>query len=176
MEYGILACQISLDHRSFYMHNITLQRRELRLRYVNQIERQTPIMRVDVFKHMAELFSIPNNVYGIEFEICAYASKYPNAIAIDEVSMLHTRAYGVSPMYQRAGGREEVWRHTLDYLAARGLKDVPLRLLLLGAVDAHGRQVEDLARVQRRLLWPRAVKSWRELRRIEHVDVPARWL
>jgi hypothetical protein len=163
-EYGMAACQLSLDRRSFYSHNITLKRNGLRLRWVTMVEPIAPIIRADILQSLMPIFPLPGNMWAIDYALSDLVVDNPNSLAIlDAASVVHTRevmsssAYDTIREYGKTPAEVEA-----EFLQRHGI--TRHQRTLVGAVDAQGRTVVDLLPISKKLFIPKLLQRYRRIR------------
>jgi hypothetical protein len=160
-EYKMAACQLSLNNRSFYSHDITLRRKGFRLRWVTMIEPIAPIIRSDILKRLMPIFSLPDNMWAIDDALTALVVNEPKSLAIlDTASVVHTREVMSSSLYGpiRAKGKTPAEIQTEFML----LHSIPRHVReTVGAVDVYGRTVLDLQRASKVRLFPKLLQRYR---------------
>jgi hypothetical protein len=104
-EHNLAACQMSLYQDSFYEFLCWLRHPFLTLHYTSHVELMAPILRVDIMKRVEPYFSLHNNLWAMDHIVGHIAGERPRSIAVlDEVSVLHTRAYRSGETYKVFGG------------------------------------------------------------------------
>lgn len=150
-RFNLALCQPSLNSRSFYSHGLTIHRSGLLLRYVDVVETMAPIFRQDVFARAEKLFADPDNSWGFEYVVAASLRDQPQSMAIlDTVAVLHTRAHGISKMYQHlreSGAGRTMADAEFDYLAKHGVTKYERRAL--SALRADGSPARNMSWVRR---------------------------
>ena len=165
-EYEMAACQLSLNTRSFYSFNITLQRKGVRLRWVTMIEPIAPIIRADILQRLLPTFALPENMWAIDYALSDLVIDKPNSLAIlDAVSVVHTREVMSSTVYETLlkSGKTPA-QIEADFLQSHGIPRH--RRVLVGAVDAQGRPVVNLLPSSRKLIIPKLLQKYRRMRGI----------
>jgi len=106
-EHNLAACQMSLYQDSFYEFLCWLRHPFLTLHYTSHIELMAPILRVDIMKRVEPYFALPNNLWAMDHIVGNVAGERPRSIAVlDEVSILHTRAYRSGEIYKVFSGTD----------------------------------------------------------------------
>ncbi|HMF49807.1 MAG TPA: hypothetical protein VK603_14240 [Candidatus Saccharimonadales bacterium] len=163
-EYSVAACQLSLNARSFYSHDITLQRKGLRLRWATMIEPLAPIIRADILQKLMPIFALRGNMWAIDDALCELVIDTPNSLAIlDAVSVVHTREVMSSSVYDRvlANGKTPA-QVQAEFMQRHGIKRHERKLV--GAVDARGREVVNLRPISRKRIIPKLLQRYRRMR------------
>jgi hypothetical protein len=103
--------QPSLDPRSFFSYDITLQRRGLRYRETDFVELMCPIFRAGFLREVLPTWTLNKSSWGLDMVWREIARREGRKLAIvDAVSVLHTRAIGKGTQYSAAnmqGGTPE---------------------------------------------------------------------
>ena len=163
-EYRMAACQLSLNRRSFYSHNITLQRKGLQLRWVTMVEPIAPIIRTDILQSLMPIFVLPENMWAIDYALSDLVIDHPNSLAIlDAASVVHTREVMSSSVYDtiREYGKTPL-QVEADFLQRHGI--TRRQRALVGAVDAQGRAVVNLLPISKKLFFPKLLQRYRRMR------------
>jgi len=159
--------QPSLDHRSFFFHDVVLQRKWLKYRIVDFVEVMTPIFRTDFLKSVRPTFCYNKSSLGIDFLWRKIGGEAGRTFAvIDSCSVLHTRQIGMGTQYAKSylGGLTpyQDYRQLLDRYQ---IDDTPGRALR--GVRPDGRGLDDERKLNRRELYPRLLRAWKKLAGIE---------
>lgn len=163
-EYRMVACQLSLNTRSFFSHSITLQRKGLRLRWVTMVEPIAPVIRADILQSLMPIFALPNNMWAIDDALSDLVTDNRNSLAIlDAASVVHTREVMSSSMYSSLweDGKTPVQVQT-EFMQRHGI--TRHQRALVGAVDAEGCTVVDLLPISRKPFIPRVLQRFRRMR------------
>jgi hypothetical protein len=108
-KHQLASCQLSLYHDSFFGYPWTLRQPHFELHYVSRVELMAPIIRIDVFKRMLAYMTDPDSLWGMDHVVGAFAGKRPRATAVlDQVSVLHTRTFWKSSMYEKERERTQM--------------------------------------------------------------------
>lgn len=108
-------CQPSLDHRSFYSHDVTLNRSWLEYREVNFIELMAPVFDSIFLPYVIPYFDENKSSFGIDYIWSQIALDGGKRLVISDNSVvLHTRAVGKGSQYSGLNPRVE-----LDMLIAK---------------------------------------------------------
>lgn len=110
--------QPALTYDSHFTYACLLQDPAFRLRYVNYIEMMCPVFRQDVFQEVRVLYTMGYES-GIDLIWCNLVATSPRDFAvIDDVTVRHTRAVGVSKSANGfVGGRR--YEDDIDAVLAR---------------------------------------------------------
>lgn len=106
---GAMMAQPSLDHRSFYGHDVTLRRSWLDYRIVNFIELMCPIFSGKFLSDIRGNFEENKSSLGIDYIWSQAVINLGGTMAIsDQCSVLHTRAIGKGAQYDGLNPAEEM--------------------------------------------------------------------
>lgn len=146
-EHSIPAAQISLDHRSFFGLDETLKRPGFTLRYTSIAELMPAIFRADFLNELMKYLPLPGNLWALDHVVANLLRHDPRGIAIiDEVSVLHTRAFWTGPVYAPAGGRERArdyhYAVEQEFLQQQGMTRVSMHQK--GGLTRHGKFLPDV--------------------------------
>ena len=150
---GAALAQPSLDRRSFWMHDLLLQRRRFDHREVDFIEVMTPVFRTDFLLEMYHDFKINGSSWGLDYVWSSRAKETGRKLVVlDTCAILHTRRVGKGGQY--AGGAVGgLYSEMESTLAERGLKTWYGKAS--AAFTAQGASSEPLFLVNRQEYLPR---------------------
>jgi hypothetical protein len=158
---GAALAQPSLDRRSFWMHDLLLQRRRFSHREVDFIEVMTPVFRTEFLIEIYRDFKINGSSWGLDY-LWSRRAKATNRklVVLDSCAVLHTRRVGKGSQY--GGAVDGALYQELDQtLAARGLKTWYGKASC--AWTADGRSKEPLFLINRQEYLPRIYNRLKEL-------------
>jgi len=162
--------QPSLHRRSFYFHDVVLQRSWLQHRLVDFVEVMTPIFRTPFLQSVLPTLSYNKSSLGLDFLWRKIGMESRRTFAIvDSCSVLHTRKVGSGSQYSNAnlGGLTpyQDYRQLLDRYQ---VDDTPGRSFQ--GLGRDGSQLDDQRKLNRREIVPRLYRAWRYVWRIESLE------
>ena len=160
-EYGVAGCQLSLNHASFFGWSDTLNRPELKLRFVTAIEFMVPIISVELFRKMLPYFPLENNVWAMDAIAYNLQRNQPNSLAIlDAIKILHTRAFWTGPLYDHLRDAKRSPQASLE-LFLRDHDLAPAERVCTGAIDKKGRHLDSGDVRNHAFVYARALNAYR---------------
>lgn len=126
-QSGAVLGQASLDPRSFYSHDVTINRRGLLYRETNFVEIMSPVFEGNFLQQFLTKFTVSKTSWGLDMIMSHRAGQSGGKIVIiDQIMMLHTRAVGaLTGNYEGVDVRKDFH----EALAKEGMKKVWPRTL-----------------------------------------------
>lgn len=169
-EIGVALGQVSLDPRSFYSYDITLQRNWLAWRETDFVELMCPIFRLDFLRQVLPTWDANRSSWGLDMVWREIARREGRLLAIvDAVSVLHTRAIGKGTQYSAAnlGGKSQYDEYR-ELLAAYGIADTSRHTLR--GTKPDGTVVTNRFLLNRHLRLAGLRRNWREWRGTAQIE------
>ncbi len=109
-------CQPSLDHRSFYWHDVTLNRKWLDYREVDFIELMSPVFKVNFLHKIMPFFDENKSSLGLDY-LWSHIANLENRkmVITDKSVVLHTREIGKGSQYNGLNPADEMKKLYLKY-------------------------------------------------------------
>lgn len=146
--------QPALHPRSFYSHQITLQRPGLKARWTDFVEVMTPILDRDLLEQVRSRFRDSLSGWGLDYLWSRTAGE--RACILDAAPVLHTRKVMSGASYQAIGDSGTT---PLDEMAAAG--HVQYEPRTWKGLSLSGEIITDEERLNRRVKTPWLLKRWR---------------
>jgi hypothetical protein len=169
-KIGAALGQVSLDPRSFYSYDITLQRRWLEWRETDFVELMCPIFRLDFLREILPTWDANRSSWGLDMVWREIARRHGRMLAIvDAVSVLHTRAIGKGTQYSAANlGSKSPYDEYRELLAAYGITDTSRHTLR--GMRPDGAEVNGRYLLNRHLRWAGLRRNWRAWRGTSQIE------
>jgi hypothetical protein len=167
---GAALGQVSLDPRSFYSYDITLQRRWLKYRETDFVELMCPIFTRDFLRRVLPTWDANKSSWGLDMVWREIARRESLKLAIvDACAVLHTRAVGKGTQYSAAnlGGKSQYDEYR-ELLAAYGITDTSRHALR--GVKRDGTPAASLLLLNRHLRWAGLRRNWRAWRGTSQIE------
>jgi hypothetical protein len=166
---GAGLAQPSLDRRSFWMHDLLLQRRRFSYREVDFIEVMTPVFEIEFLLEIYNEFKINKSSWGLDYVWSARAkATNRKLIVLDTCAVLHTRRVGKGSQY---GGKDggTLYKELDQTLADRGLKTWYGKAS--SAWTDEGRSNEPLFLINREEYLPRIYNKLKDILGVNVINV-----
>ena len=162
-EYNLAACQMSLYQDSFFEFVTWLRHPFLKLHYTSRVELMAPILRAYIMKRITPYLPLQNNLWAMDHIVGTFAGERPRSVAVlDEVSVLHTRAYRSGATYSVFSGAALTPKQAeRRFLEEHGFSHLELRVD--GGVTKGGRFVRRLWWTKVAFLRARLIRRMRSL-------------
>jgi hypothetical protein len=159
--------QPSLDHRSFFFHDVVLQRKWLHYRKVDFVEVMTPIFHKSFLQAVLPTLGYTKSSWGLDFLWRKMGAELDKTfVIVDACSVLHTRSIGSGTQYSKENCPDlSPAAEYEQFLKQYQVDNRPGRALL--GVRCDGSQVADEDRLNRREMLPRLHRKWKRIMGIE---------
>ncbi|MEX3897706.1 DUF707 domain-containing protein [Paraburkholderia sp. BR10954] len=160
--------QPSLDERSYFGHQTTLQNREFEFRETNFVELMMPCLSSNALHAIKHSFGMNKSGWGLDFLWPKWVASFGKVGIIDRFSVFHTRPVGSAGSGMGDDSRTSPSFELNQTLAQYGMLDTPIKVIR-GKTRGVGKSYAS-GRLGNPMLFIHAVKGSNPVRRQDIVS------